>query len=187
MKKAIIIQAYLIFFILFFTPEHTVKAANISLLGEPKTSVNSLYTLSIVLSGDEQTLGTDTVILYDPTMIRAVSVSEGSLYPTYTPSQTARINHEKGKIVLSGSTGFNAPVLATGIFGKITFSPLKKGNTVLRLDYSSGDTSKTGVIDFKGTDLLSTMPKPLALTIANESPIEVLWRYTTKFFPFLKK
>ncbi|MBI5614313.1 hypothetical protein HY947_05285 [Candidatus Gottesmanbacteria bacterium] len=187
MKKLLLFISINIFFLFLLAHPRTVEAASLTLLGEPKAIVHAPYTIGVVLSGGEQTLGTDTIILYDHTMLRAVTVAQGSLYPTYTPSKDARVNNDKGKITLSGSTGFNSPIPATGVFGKITFSPLKKGKTMIRFDYAAGDTSKTGVIDFKGLDLLSSIPKPLALTIENESPIEAMWRFVSKLFPFLKK
>ncbi len=187
MKKIYLAQTFFILFIFFLTPQGILEAANISFTGEPKATVNTPYSIGIVLSGGEKTLGTDSVILYDPSMLKATSVTQGTLYPTYNPSANGRINLEKGKIILSGSTGFNNPVGATGVFSKITFTPIKKGKTLIRFDYAKGDTTKTGVIDFSGKDLLSAMPKPLAITIENESPIEIVWRYMTKAFSFLKK
>lgn len=170
----------LLFFVLI--PHQAILAATLSFTGEPNATVNTPYTVDLILSGGEDTLGTDAVILYDPTILKAVSVSEGTLYPTYNPSLNARINHEKGKIVLSGSTGFNSLIKATGVFGKITFTPLKKGKAVLRFDYAKNDTSKSGIIDASGMDLVSLEPSTLTVSVAPESPIASFLRFIRNVF-----
>jgi hypothetical protein len=175
-----LILPLLLFFVL--TPHHAILAANLSLTGEPNATIYTPYTVGIVLSGGEDTLGTDAIILYDPTMLKAVSVSEGTLYPTYNPSTNARINQEKGRIVLSGSTGFNSLVKATGVFGKITFTPRKKGKTVLKFDYVKNDTSKSGIVDAIGNDLISLEPTALTVSVAPESPIASFLRLLKNIF-----
>lgn len=151
-------------------PFHAVYAAQLSLATTtPSPKVNEQFTVTINLAGNDQTLGTDVVLRYDPMYLIAQEVSEGTLYPTYNPAGAARVNKESGLIVLSGSTGFGQSVPANGVFGAVSFVAIKDGKAVVTLEYEPGTTNKTGVISPNGEELLTNAPTPLAITIKRQS------------------
>lgn len=130
--------------------------------------------VDIILSGAEETLGTDLVIKYDPKMIKVMGVQEGSLYPAYQPPFAKRINTKLGEVRLSGSVNLGQPVKADGIFATILFRTLGKGQTKISFDYQPGVTDKTGVINFAGKNLLTIPPKELTMNIKDNN---VFWSF----------
>lgn len=156
--------------IVLIDPIHTARAAEISLYADASSpKVNESFTVSINLTGGEATLGTDVILRFDPMRLVVQRVSEGTLYPTYSPSGDGRINKEAGIIVLSGSTGFGQSVPANGEFGTITFVALKDGKTNVIVDYEPGATNKTGVVGPAGEELLTRVPAPLAISVKRAS------------------
>lgn len=164
-----------LFFILFLgiiavVPLHVVQAAELSLVtSTPSPKINERFTVTINLAGNDQTLGTDVVLRYDPAYLIAEEISEGTLYPTYNPEKSARVNKETGFIVLSGSTGFGQVVPANGVFSTISFVALKEGKTAIALEYEQGMTNKTGVVSPMGEELLTSAPTPLSITVKRQS------------------
>lgn len=151
-------------------PFHTVLAAEVTLAATNSSlKVNERFTVTINLAGDDQTLGTDVVLRHDPARLVAQEVVEGTLYPTYNPAGSARINKDAGLIVLSGSTGFGQTAPANGVFGTVTFVALKEGKTNITLEYEPGMTNKTGVISPSGEELLTSVPAPLTITVKRQS------------------
>lgn len=160
----------LLFGIVAFIPFHAVHAAQVSLTTTtPSPKVNEQFTVTVNLAGNDQTLGTDVILRYDPTHLVVQEVAEGTLYPTYNPAGEARVNKEAGLVVLSGSTGFGQTVPASGVFGSVAFVALKEGKTAIVLEYEPGMTNKTGVISPTGTELLTTKPLPLSVTVKRQS------------------
>lgn len=171
-RKQILLYPFLTLFFGLTTlvPFHVVQAAEVSLaIFTPSTKINEGFTVTINLAGNDLTMGTDIVLRYDPTRLIAQKVSEGTIYPTYNPAVTARINKDVGIIVLSGSTGVGQSVPANGVFGTISFVALKDGKTNITFEYEPGMTNKTGVISPTGEELLTTKPLPLSVTIKQPS------------------
>lgn len=162
--------AILILGIVSLVPFHVVHAAQASLTTtSPSPKVNERFAVTITLAGGDETLGTDVVLRYNPASLVVQEVMEGTLYPTYNPAGSARVNKESGLVVLSGSTGFGQSVPANGVFGTVSFVAIKDGQTVVTLDYEQGMTNKTGVISPTGTELLTTKPLPLSITVKRPS------------------
>lgn len=166
MKKILIF----IFIIFLLSKPAGTFAADLS-LQTPKTKLKTEenFSVNIVLSGGENTLGTDIVLLYDPQKLEALSVKEAALYPSYQPVSIRRFNNKDGKISLSGSANLNQPVRADGVFGIVTFRTRKAGDTKIYLDYTPTATNKTGVISFAGSNLLTRPPSELQLTIEKDN------------------
>lgn len=180
MIQKLAILAFLMF-VFSFAP--AVSAAQLSLQTEkPKLKLGQTATVAIVLSGGEDTLGTDLVLRYDPRMLTAQKVTNSSLYPTYNPSLERRIDPAQGIITLSGSGGTGQPVAAQGEFATVVFEPIKTGKTAVYIDYEPGATNKSGILDPLGNDLMSyaPAPEPVSFVIADQNPIEKLlgwfWR-----------
>lgn len=156
-------------------PFRSVYAAQLSVAATNNSpKVNERFTISINIAGNDQTLGTDVVLRYDPAYLVVEDVSEGTLYPTYSPSGDARINKEAGVAVLSGSTGFGQSVQANGVFGTVSLIPIKDGKTNVIVDYEPGATNKTGVVGPAGEELLTSAPTPLAITVKRASLFDAL-------------
>ncbi len=151
-------------------PFRTMYAAEVFLsTANASPKINERFMVTVNLAGNDQTLGTDIVLRYDPARLIAQEVTEGTLYPTYNPAGAARVNKESGLIVLSGSTGLGQSVPANGVFGSVSFVTLKEGTTSIMLDYEPGMTNKTGVINPSGEELLTSAPTPLAITVKRQS------------------
>lgn len=179
MKKFLII-VFLI--ILLSTPAGTF-AADLSLqTSKTKLNAEENFNVSIVLSGGENTLGTDAILLYDPQKLEVIAVKESTLYPSYQPVAARRINNKDGKISLSGSANLNQPVKAEGVFGVVTFRTLQVGDTAISFDYVPAATNKTGVINFAGSNLLTRPPGQLPLSIENNNFLLSLLSQISAFF-----
>ncbi|KKR33161.1 MAG: hypothetical protein UT63_C0022G0004 [Candidatus Gottesmanbacteria bacterium GW2011_GWC2_39_8] len=167
MNKKIFIGLF--FLVLFAFHPSFVRAAEISLITtDTDVKVGDNISVDITLSGNEDTLGTDVIMIYDPVIITPIEVTNGSIYPTYNPAGQARLS-TKGKIFLSGSASIGKPVPAKGTFATVTFEAKSGGRTTISFDYEKGSTSKTGIIDFKGNDLISNAPEKVNLQI--EGPV----------------
>lgn len=170
MRQKLVILAFLVF-VFSFAP--SVSAAGLSLQTEkPKLKLGQITTMAIVLSGGEDTLGTDVILTYDPQKLEAVEVKEGSIYPTYNPAGEKRIDADRGKIILSGSGGMGQPVKADGVFAVVTFQTKSPGQTTVVFDYQIGNTTKTGVVDFTSKDLLTTIPRSVTVVIEKPTVLE---------------
>lgn len=179
MKKILIF----IFIIFLLSKPAGVLAANISLQSS-KTSLKTgeNFDVSIVLAGGENTLGTDTILLYDPQKLEPIAIKESALYPSYQPVPARRINSKDGKISLSGSANLNQPVKAEGFFGVVTFRTLQVGDTAISFDYAPSATNKTGIINFNGSNLLTRPPADLPITIENKNFFVSLLSQISAFF-----
>lgn len=170
-QKLIILALFV--FVFSFAP--AVSAAGLSLQIEKSLlKVGQETTVSIMLSGGEDTLGTDVVLIYDPQNLEAKEVKAGTLYPSYNPAADARIDQTIGQITISGSGGFGQPVKADGLFATVTFQAKKFGSFQVQFDYAPGVTAKTGVIDFAGNELLTEPLQPLTVQIKDQSVFEKL-------------
>ena len=156
--------------IVALVPFRTIYAAEVFLAtANASPKINERFIVTVNLSGNDQTLGTDVILRYDPKYLIAQDVSEGTLYPTYNPAGAARVNKDAGLVVLSGSTGVGQSVPANGVFGSASFVALKDGKTNITLEYEPGMTNKTGVISPTGEELLTIKPLPLSITVKRQS------------------
>jgi len=170
MIQKIVISAFLI---LVFSFAPGVSAAELSLQTEkPKLKLGQATTVAIVLFGGEDTLGTDVILTYDPQKLEASEVKARDLYPAYNPADGKRIDADKGKIFLSGSGGLGQSIKAKGVFAVVTFLAKSPGQTTIAFDYQVGSTTKTGIIDLTGKDLLTATPRSVTVTIQEPNIIE---------------
>lgn len=168
--RAFLFRIVFVFVFALLLPARAALAAELTLTTDkPSPKVNERFNVTIALSGNDQTLGTDMVLRYDPHRLIAQEVREGTLYPTYNPAGEARVNKETGIVVLSGSTGVGQSVPANGVFGTISLVALKDGNTSIALDYEPGATNKTGVVGPSGEELVTRAPSPLSITVKPRS------------------
>lgn len=172
-----------ILLLLFLISTISVSAADIKLVSEKtKVLVGDKLSIKIVLSGSEETLGSDVILLYDPKMLSVESVTPSKLYPTYNPAGKSRIDATKGKILLSGSAGIGKPVSALGEFATISFVTQKTGTTEVKFDYQAGSTTKTGVVSPAGKELLMSEPSTLDINISNPSFFQKLVNWVNNLF-----
>jgi hypothetical protein len=173
----------LIFIFSFLLPSITASAAELEFsLNKTKIFVGDKFSVKLTLSGFDSTLGTDTIILYDPKSLNVESVIPTSLYPTYNPLKDQRIDIQKGKILLSGSAGIGKPVTADGEFATINFVAQKAGTTQVKFAYQAGSTSKTGVVSPSGKELLTSEPSTLSIYVSNPSFFQKIIKWFNKVF-----
>mgnify|MGYP001615798673 FL=1 len=144
--------------------------------------VGDKLSVKVVLSGSEETLGSDVILLFDPKMLSVESVTPSKLYPTYNPAGKLRVDDKNGRILLSGSAAIGKPVEALGEFATINFVTQKAGSTQVKFDYQAGSTTKTGVVSPTGKELLMSKPSTLGINISNPSFFQKLVNWINNLF-----
>lgn len=151
------------------TNESSVSAP--SVVTQPKSTVVTLetpkqavkvgekFTVSIRISSDKLTDGTDLIITYDPKLLSVETVGAdktpvilGTLYSDYPLN---KLDLSLGKITVSGVTTQKGGVKADGLFGSIVFTATAAGVTQVSLDFSPGKTADSNVTETgTGKDVL---------------------------------
>lgn len=135
-----------------------VKPTTVSLEANKTTlKVGEQVTVSIKLSSNKKTDGTDLIITYDPKILSVQTVANqpvrvGTIYSDY-PSNV--LDDKLGKVTVSGITSQPGGVLADGPFGTITFVAKSVGQSKISLDFTAGKTTDSNVIEVgTGKDVL---------------------------------
>ena len=90
-----------------------------------------------------ETNGTDAVIIYDPAAITVVSVTNGTLYPTYPGNS---IDSATGKVRITGLASPTQPVTASGRLATLNLrlnSDTAVTSTVIKFDFDPNNPLKT--------------------------------------------
>lgn len=123
--------------------------------------VGDKFTISINLSSNKKTDGTDLVIFYDPKVLSLDIPSGknplilGSIYKDYPLNA---LDARNGKITVSGITDQKGGTLANGIFGSLEFTAKQVGKTTISLDFTPGKTTDSNVIENPtGKDILGSV------------------------------
>ncbi len=156
---------------LFFLSVTPAYAASLTLTSD-KTTVKpgEQVMVTVFLSGNEPTFGTDVIVNYDPQLLTVQQITPTSLYPSYQPEEIMNILQTPGIITLSGSSSLESPVPAEGIFATISFTAQKTGTLKIGFQFDQSSTTKSGVIGSDGTELLTTVSEPLNITIKENTP-----------------
>lgn len=133
-------------------------------LSTPKTTikVGEEMVVSVNISSQELTDGTDLIIVYNPEILSGQPVKPGTIYNDF-PLNT--VDQEAGKITVSGITSATGGVLANGLFGTIVFQAKKAGSAEVSLEYVPGSTTDSNVIESKTAKDLLTEVKNLEVNI----------------------
>lgn len=136
-----------------------------------KTSlaVGESININVNLSGKEETVGTDLVVMYDPKALQVIGVEDNQLYPVYNPPASSRVNASTGTIKMSGSANFGKPVSADGTFAMLKLKALAPGSATLSISFKKGNTTLSGILGKNGQELLSATPKPFILSITSKA------------------
>jgi len=107
--------------------------ASLSLLPETgKFPLGQSQTAQIMLNtGERPVVGVDASLTFDPSMIKIESVQPGSLFQGQIVFKNEVANN---KILLS--LGSFTPFMGTGVYGTITFSPVRGGKSALSFNSS---------------------------------------------------
>ncbi len=126
-----------------------------------KTSlkVGEKITVSMNISSDKKTDGTDLVITYDPKLLSVETVGTtkqpviaGVIYSDYPLNS---LNQATGRISVSGITDTPGGVLADGLFGSVVFVGKTAGSAQISLEFSPGSTADSNVTESgSGKDVL---------------------------------
>lgn len=160
-------------------------AADLGFSAQKKVYVGDEFPIAMTLSGGEKTIGTDVILQYDKDFLEAVRVTQGTSYATYNPVDAQRVQAAKGVVVLSGSASVSKPVPATGVFGTVYFRPKKEGVAKISYVYEKGSTSKTGVVDVKGKDLLIKAPMSIEVFVQKKNIMSTVTTWLSEVFRFL--
>lgn len=127
------------------------KPTAVSLTSDKKTiKKGEKMTVTINISSEKNTTGTDLIILYDPKFLQAEgSVVLGNLYEEYPVN---KVDPASGKITVSGISSKNS--LANGVFGRMVFTGKAAGSTKISLDFNPNSTADSNVSDASGKDIL---------------------------------
>ncbi len=118
-----------------------LAAGNFSLSNKNiSASKDQTFTVGIILNtGADNTTGAEVGISYSPSVLKAESVSHGSLYQSAITVQN--IDNTAGRVTFGSSvssTVYNYQ--GTGTLGTITFKALTDGTSPLRFDCVAGST-----------------------------------------------
>lgn len=126
--------------------------------GQTNVKVGEKFTVAAEISTKRATDGTDLIITYDPKILTVVKSKGGSpmqvgnLYSDYPMNS---VDEKSGRVIVSGISSQENGVVASGIFGTLTFQAKASGQTLIGVDFKSGSTTDSNVIEAKtGRDLL---------------------------------
>jgi hypothetical protein len=151
MKKLGKLLLFLIFFGLLL-PSYlmSVEAASLK-FDNPTVSVANGATFQIAVTidpGSDSLNSTDAYVTFDPTLLKANSVTAGTLFPTVSNDTSVA-----GKVYISGMVNNIAnPVSTAGTVATITFQALKDGLATLSFDCNSSKIIKN---DLNATNVIA--------------------------------
>ncbi len=141
-------------------PVVKVKPAIVSLVAPTNTiKVGEKVTVSINISSDKKTDGTDLLITYDPKLLSVETVGgtkqpviAGTIYNDYPLNS---VDEKLGRITVSAITDTKGGVLADGLFGSVVFVGKAAGNAQISLDFTPSSTADSNVTESgTGRDVL---------------------------------
>lgn len=134
-------------------PQTAKKSLTAISLKADKSSVKvgDQVSVSVNLSSDKLTVGTDVYISFDPKLLSVETVGAdkapllvGNIYPSY-PLNTLDV--QSGKIAASGISQDAGGVLANGLFGTIIFKAKAAGQTKIMVEFSPSSTTDSNVTE----------------------------------------
>lgn len=168
MKKKLIFIFFLFFF--FLTPVNAQAETQLVLYPSSiKKQPGEMFAIEIRISGDEQILGTDLDIKYDPVVLEAQKTSPGDFF-TEPQILTNQIDTKNGLIKYSIFS--YPPRRGSGTVAVITFKALKEISQPVEIAFAP-TTTVSGVgerkIAFKTASSLLEIVKKSALPTLNQS------------------
>lgn len=159
---------------LFFSPVQKI----IPVGEEFKITVN-------VSSGNNETLGTDAVITFDPKILSATKIKAGKIYP-FSPSTLVDIDNVHGKVSFSGTVGgLGIPKVVEGILGEVFFKAKQSGTTQIGFDWESNSTTGSHIVpQNERIDLLTEKPAGIEISFRPASTGEKIWFFIKSIFSF---
>lgn len=137
-------------------------------LSAPKTDlkVGESIVVSINITSDKQTVGTDLVITYDPKLLTVTAagtspVTSGTLYSDYPLNKL-----DKNRITVSGITDKAEGVLGNGLFGSVVFQAKEAGVAEIMVDFTPGKTTDANIIESGTSQDVLEKVNNLMLTIS---------------------
>jgi hypothetical protein len=142
-----------------FTGGGGVSQATLSLNPSVKSlKVGDIFQVDIELdTKGNDTDGVDIHYLhYNPSLLKALSVQEGNLYPI---TDVKAIDNANGTIDFSQTTAGGTTFNGTGTVATVSFKALSKGTATLNFDFTPGDTTDSNVSKAGGAheDILSAV------------------------------
>ncbi|MEK7597322.1 MAG: cohesin domain-containing protein [Patescibacteria group bacterium] len=136
----------IILLLLFFVLLPLITVVNAASLKFDKTTVSTTnggtFQIAVTVDpGSDPILSTDVYVTFDSSLLKANSVSAGSLFPAVT-NDTAT----SGKVYITGMvTDTATPVTTTGTVATITFQALKDGSGTLSFDCNTSTIVKNDI------------------------------------------
>lgn len=121
--------------------------------------VGEKITVSVNISSDKKTDGTDLLITYDPKLLSVEKIGQtgqpvivGTIYNDYPLNG---LDAKAGRITVSGITDTSGGVLTDGLFGSVVFVAKNPGPAKISLEFSPGSTADSNVTESgSGKDVL---------------------------------
>lgn len=136
-------------FVIFFIPS-SVLAAGASLTLVPNTNTYNRscgFSIGIDMNtGGNPTDGTDVKLKFDPSVIKATSIDQGSVYSTYPDKSYDNTN---GTISISGLASVESPFNGSGRFATVNFQvepSAVTGLTQVKFDFVRGSSTDSNVV-----------------------------------------
>jgi len=135
-----------LFFCFFATKAEALAGASFSL--SPSSGVcapGGTFDVDIMLESDELTSGTTAILNYDPSILEALALSNGDIFPEVLLND---IDADLGVIRFDAYIEFSNPedFSGSGVFATVTFTVLDVGDTTLSFDFAGeGETTDSNV------------------------------------------
>lgn len=151
---------------------------------DPQISPNQTATVIIDITSTDETLGTDLVLTYDPTILKPTAITPGTVYPNYSDTD---LSENSGTLYISAVSDLTQGTTPNGQFASVTFTALKPGYSDMGIAFDPEDSSLSGVIPFDGSDenLLTPPDGTFPIFVKQPNLFVRLWNTIVSFFSFL--
>jgi len=146
-KKILLTFSFFLILPVFFSG---AQAASLNFDKSTATAANgATFQISVTVDpGSDALNSTDAYVTFDPTLLKATTVSAGTMFPTVSNDISTT-----GKVYIAGMVDDPASsISATGILATITFQGLKDGSGTLSFDCNSSKIIKN---DLNATNVIA--------------------------------
>lgn len=146
-------------------------------VSKEKIKLKTPFTVNVAVSSNENTLGTDLKLSFDPDKLELLEVVPGEVYPNFSNPES--LTEANGEIYLSGVAEITKGIVPNGNLASINFQSKSPGKTEINVVYDLSNTTSTAVIPFEGDEvnLLTQAPEPLVIEIKKASWWQRLWQF----------
>ncbi|MBI3486363.1 hypothetical protein HY025_05505 [Candidatus Daviesbacteria bacterium] len=144
-KKIIGLLALIVFLV---TPSSALAVGATLSLNPSSSTVNKGCSFSVGIdldTGGNNTDGTDVILKFDPTILTAGAITQGSVYPDYPGKST---DNSAGTVTISGLASVTTPFNGSGRFADVSFTVNPNASqSVAQINFDFDPSNKTNSRD----------------------------------------